>query len=117
MYERYHVPAPGGWVWDGALANVTPGHHATWVDYEKSDRAPLLFIGGGKDQIVPATINQKNSERYRRSGSHTDYTEFGDRDHYTIGAPGWEEVANAARTWAVEHAQAIQHTVERQQKR
>src|SRR5687768_11105760 len=25
-YERYHVPAPGSWVWGGVLANFTPGH-------------------------------------------------------------------------------------------
>ena len=53
VYDRYHIPAPGGWVWDGALANITPGHQDTWVDYDKADRAPLLFIAGGKDQIVP----------------------------------------------------------------
>jgi pimeloyl-ACP methyl ester carboxylesterase len=117
VYDRYHVPAPGRWVWDGALANVKPGHHATWVDYDKPDRAPLLFIAGGKDQIVPAEVNQKNADRYRNSGAHTDYSAFADRDHYTIGAPGWEEVATAARMWSVDHAQAIQHAVERQQPR
>ena len=26
VYDRYHIPAPGGWVWDGVLANITPGH-------------------------------------------------------------------------------------------
>ena len=88
---------------------------ATWVDYDKPGRPPLLFIGGGKDQIVPADVNQENSQRYRRSGAHTDYVELKDRDHYTIGAPGWEEVVTAARMWAVDHAQAIEHAVERQE--
>ena len=91
-----------------------PGHLGR---LQNADRAPLLFIAGGEDQIVPAAVNKANAEHYGSSGAHTDYKEFGDRDHYTIGAPGWEEVANAARTWAIEHAQAIQHTVERQQKR
>ena len=76
---RYHIPAPGGWVWDGALANITPGHQNTWVDYDKPDRAPLLFIAGGKDQIVPAEVNKENAERYQHSGAHTDYMEFGPR--------------------------------------
>jgi pimeloyl-ACP methyl ester carboxylesterase len=115
IYDRQHIPAPGGWVWDGALDRVKPGHHATWVDYDKPGRAPLLFIAGGKDQIVPAAVNQDNSQRYRRSGAHTDYMEFEGRDHYTIGAPGWEEVFTAARMWAIDHAQAIEHAVERRQ--
>ena len=25
VYARYHIPAPGGFVWDGVLANFTPG--------------------------------------------------------------------------------------------
>ena len=113
IYDRYHIPAPGGWVWDGALANITPGHQNTWVDYDKPDRAPLLFIAGGQDQIVPAEVNKENAERYQHSGAHTDYMEFGTRDHFTIGAPGWEKIANAARMWAIDHAQAIRHAVER----
>src|SRR3954470_23823746 len=49
VYERYHVAAPGRWVWGGVLANVTPGHHDTYVNFENDDRAPLLFIAGGED--------------------------------------------------------------------
>jgi pimeloyl-ACP methyl ester carboxylesterase len=115
VYDRYHVPAPGGWVWDGALANLKPGHQATWVHYDKPDRAPLLFIGGGKDQIVPAAVNQENADRYGHHGAHTDYLEFADRDHYTIGAPGWEEVATAARMWAIEHEPAIRDSMAERQ--
>src|SRR5215212_2026431 len=33
LYERYHVPASGGILLDSVLANVKPGHQATWVDY------------------------------------------------------------------------------------
>jgi pimeloyl-ACP methyl ester carboxylesterase len=29
VYERYHVPAPGSWVWGGVTANFTPGHQST----------------------------------------------------------------------------------------
>ena len=103
-YERYHVPAPGRWVWDGILANVTPGHQDTWVDYHNADRAPLLFIAGGSDHIMPPAVNQSNAEKYEKSGAHTDYHVFEGRDHFTCGAPGWEAVANYALTWAEEHA-------------
>jgi pimeloyl-ACP methyl ester carboxylesterase len=104
VYERYHIPAPGRWVWDGVLANLTPGHRATWVNYHNDARAPLLFIAGGQDHIVPAEVNKQNAERYAKSAAHTDYYEFPGRDHFTIGADGWIEVADYAHTWATEHA-------------
>ena len=91
-------------MWDGILANVTPGHQDTWVDYHNADRAPLLFIAGGSDHIMPPAVNQANAEKYEKSGAHTDYHVFEGRDHFTCGAPGWEAVANYALTWAEEHA-------------
>jgi len=104
IYERYHIPAPGSWVWGGVLANFTPGHQDAWVDYRNHDRAPLLFIAGGADHIMPPSVNKANFERYAKSSAHTDYHEFPGRDHFTAGAPGWEAVADFALTWAMEHA-------------
>ena len=63
VYERYHIPAPGGIVWSGVLANFIPGHQEAWVDYT-ADRAPLLFIAGGEDHIMPAAVNKANAEKY-----------------------------------------------------
>jgi alpha-beta hydrolase superfamily lysophospholipase len=103
IYERYHVPAPGSWVWNGILANLTPGHQDTWVDYHNDDRAPLLFIAGGADHIMPAEVNRANAERYAKSKAHTDFHEFPGRSHFTVGEPGWEEVADHALNWANEH--------------
>ena len=35
-YHRYHIPAPGNWVWAyGLFANLKPGHQETWVDYKR----------------------------------------------------------------------------------
>ena len=115
VYERYHVPAPGRWVWDGVLANLKPGHQDTWVDFRNDERAPLLFIAGGKDHIMPAEINKENADRYAKSAAHTDYKEFAGRDHYTIGAPGWQQVADYARTWATEHAPWSRRVIARRQ--
>ena len=39
-------------------------------------------------------------------GSIVDYKEFPGRSHFTIGQPGWEEVADYALDWAVAHAGA-----------
>jgi pimeloyl-ACP methyl ester carboxylesterase len=104
VYDRYHVPAPGSWVWGGVTANFTPGHQATWVDYRNDNRAPLLFIAGGADNIMPPSVNESNAKHYK-SDTDTDYREFPGRSHWTCGQPGWEEVADYALSWAVEHAQ------------
>lgn len=103
-YERYHVPAPGSWVWGGVLANFTPGHQDTYVDFKNDDRAPLLFIAGGEDNIMPPSVNESNVHHYRKSSAVTDYKEFPGRSHFTVGQQGWEEVADYALDWAKEHA-------------
>jgi pimeloyl-ACP methyl ester carboxylesterase len=104
VYERYHIPAPGSWVWDPVLANFTPGHQDTYVDFKNDDRAPLLFISGGEDNIMPAAVNESNMHHYRRSKAITDYKEFPQRSHFTVGEEGWEEVADYALDWAVVQA-------------
>lgn len=104
-HDRYAIAAPGNWVWAyGLLANFQPGHQATWVDYSV-DRAPLLFIAGGADHIMPPSVNRSNAKHWGRSPAITDYYEFAGRDHWTCAAPGWEEVADHALDWAVAHAQ------------
>jgi len=105
VYERYHIPAPGSWVWAyGLIANFKPGHQETWVDYDRDDRAPMLFIAGGADHIMPASVNRSNTKHYQRSSATTDIHEFPGRSHFTCGEPGWEEVADYALEWAVRHA-------------
>lgn len=104
-YERYHIPAPGNIVWNGVLANFIPGRQDAWVNFNNNDRAPLLFIAGGKDHIMPPSVNKSNRNHYK-STSITDYHEFPARSHFTVGEPGWEEVADYALNWAIEHAAA-----------
>jgi pimeloyl-ACP methyl ester carboxylesterase len=103
-YERYHIPAPGSFVWAGPLANFTPGHQDTYVNFRNEERAPLLFIAGSEDNIMPPAINQSNVKHYRHVKSVTDYKEFPGRSHFTVGQDGWEEVADYALEWAEEHA-------------
>jgi pimeloyl-ACP methyl ester carboxylesterase len=104
VWDRYAIPAPGYWVWEyGLFANFKPGHQDTWVDYRK-DRAPLLFVAGGADHIMPPSVNRSNAKHYEHSPALTDYHEFEGRDHWTCGAPGWEAVADHALDWALAHA-------------
>ena len=103
-YGRYYVPASGRLVWAGPLANFTPGHQDTYVNFRNEDRAPLLFIAGGDDNLIPPAVNESNVKHYRHTNSVTDYKEFPGRSHYTVGQDGWEEVADYALGWAEEHA-------------
>lgn len=104
-WERYAIPAPGNWVWAyGLLANFQPGHQETWVDYSV-DRAPLLFIGGSVDHIMPPAVNKSNAKHWEKSPALTEYHEFEGRGHWTCGEPGWEAVADYALEWALQHAQ------------
>jgi len=105
VYERYHIPAPGNWVWAyGLIANFKPGHQETWVDYSNDARAPLLFIAGGEDHIMPPSVNRSNAKHYAKSSARTDYKEFPGRSHFTCGEDGWEQIADYALEWATAHA-------------
>ena len=101
-YERYAVPGPGRVLFQVALANFNP-HAATSVDFHNDDRAPLLFIAGGKDHVSPAALNESNARRYLESKAVTVYEEFPLRSHFTLGEKGWEQVADYALTWAIEN--------------
>jgi pimeloyl-ACP methyl ester carboxylesterase len=107
-WERYAIPAPGNWIWAyGLLANFTPGPQETWVDYA-ADRAPLLFIAGGADHIMPPAVNKSNAKHWAKSPAITAYHEFPGRSHWTCGEPGWEMVADYAIDWALEHARVTE---------
>ena len=103
LYERYHVPASGSIFWESAFANVTPGHQGSWVDYDNADRAPLLFISGADDHLMPPSIQRSNARHYRAEGLVTEVVEF-DGPHLLPSAPGWEAVADHALEWAEAHA-------------
>jgi pimeloyl-ACP methyl ester carboxylesterase len=74
--------------------------------------APLLFIGGEADEIIPASLNQKNAEAYTDEVSITDFKGFPNRAHYICGQPGWEEVAGYVADWLQAHEQEQYHTAD-----
>lgn len=100
VYERYYIPAPGRFVWGGVLANVIPGPQETAVNYHNDERAPLLFIAGGADHIMPPSVNKSNAHHYNKSKALTEFHEFPGRCHFTCGEDGWEAVADYALDWA-----------------
>jgi pimeloyl-ACP methyl ester carboxylesterase len=90
-YEKTVVPESRR-VARGALGSVAR------IDFKKP-HAPLLMIAGSADNIIPASLNKTNYERYKASPSVTDFKEFPGRTHYTLGQKGWEEVADYVLDW------------------
>ncbi|MGV3619827.1 MAG: alpha/beta hydrolase [Archangium sp.] len=97
IHEKFAVAGPGRIVFAGATVNFESRPDAM-VDYAKADRAPLLFIAGEKDHIMPPKVNLANARKYE-SGVVA-FKEFAGRDHFTCGEAGWEAVATFALEWA-----------------
>jgi pimeloyl-ACP methyl ester carboxylesterase len=104
IYRRYHVPAASTVLREGAFANFHRDA-PTAVDFRREGRAPLLFIAFGEDHLVPPSAIRHNEEKYDDALSTTEFEEFPRRPHFPA-APGWEEVADYALTWATKHASA-----------
>jgi pimeloyl-ACP methyl ester carboxylesterase len=102
-YKRYHIPASGGILWDSVLANFIPGPQDIAVDYHNDERAPLLFISGSEDHLMPPSVQHSNARHYK-SKTITEIKEFSGRSHLMPAQSGWEEIADFALAWAVEHA-------------
>ena len=99
-YDRYAAPAPGRILFQGSPADFTYDA-ATTYDFANDDRAPLLFISGGSDQILPPVVQRENYEKnVKHSTAITAYKVFDGRDHFTCGEPRWEAVADFALDWA-----------------
>jgi pimeloyl-ACP methyl ester carboxylesterase len=102
LYERYHIPASGHVFWGSALANIHPGRDDNYVNYENDGRAPLLFISGSEDHLMPPKVQQSNAKHYE-SKTVTETVEF-EGPHLLPSRDNWEEVADYALDWAVSHA-------------
>ncbi|TFV89924.1 alpha/beta hydrolase [Blastococcus sp. CT_GayMR16] len=103
LYERYAIPAAGGIFWDNILANVKPGPQETAVDYHNDHRAPLLFISGSEDHLMPPSVQRSNAKHYK-SATVTEVKVYEGYPHLLPSAPGWEEIADYALSWALSHA-------------
>ncbi len=90
-FDKFVVPESRGVPYE-SLTRVTH------IDFKKAG-APLLFIAGSNDHIIPASLNKSNYARYRKSGSQVDFKEFAGRTHFIIGQKNWEEVAAWVERW------------------
>ena len=92
-FERYIVPE----------SRRVPRNSVTArIDFSRP-HAPLLFIGGGMDAIIPPALNRANFARYSHKESVTEYKEFSARTHSIILQSGWEEVVTYVLEWIGKH--------------
>lgn len=68
------------------------------IDFKKP-HAPLLFLSGSEDNIMPASLNFNNYKAYQHVESITDYKEMPGRNHFVLGQPTWKEDAEYVLGW------------------
>jgi pimeloyl-ACP methyl ester carboxylesterase len=103
LWQRYAIPANGGILWGSVLANFQPGHQDTWVDYSNDNRAPLLFVSGSEDHIMPPAVQESNAKHYK-SRTVTERKEYEGYAHLLPAQKGWEQIADEVLDWALRHA-------------
>jgi pimeloyl-ACP methyl ester carboxylesterase len=103
LYERYAIPAAGGILFNSVLANFEPGPQDTWVDYKNDARAPLLFISGSEDHIMPPKVQRSNAKHYT-SVTITEVKEYEGYAHLLTAPAGWVDIADYALDWALANA-------------
>lgn len=101
-YQRYAIPGSRNVLLTGANANLNP-RSALKINFRNDRRAPLLFIAGGADHVIPASVNRHNAQKYAGSKAITTLKEYPGRSHFTMVQDGWEELADYALSWAVEN--------------
>lgn len=100
VYEEAVIPAPGKIYYQSVFG------FGSGINWANEDRAPLLLIAGEKDRTIEVSMVQQNFRRYARSSALTGMKVFPGRSHLLIAEPGWEEVADYALLWAIEHSGA-----------
>jgi pimeloyl-ACP methyl ester carboxylesterase len=93
-YDKLVIPESRKLMWDALKKPAT-------VDFSKA-HAPLLFISGSEDHIMPASLNEKTYKRYKKhqpAGSVTDYKEFEGRNHLAMSQANWKEDADYILEW------------------
>lgn len=106
LWEDFAIHSANRAFFDGVASVSNEKSGASRVDYAKADRAPILLILAEKDHAIPPAIGRAVLKKYRSTGSPSivDYKEFPGRTHRIVSQDGWEEVADYALEWAMEHA-------------
>jgi pimeloyl-ACP methyl ester carboxylesterase len=92
-FGSHVVPAPGRIFFQAAFGI------ATKFRYDNPDRAPLLFIAGGIDKTVPASMARSNYKIAKQAPSATELVEYVDRCHFQMAQAGWQDIAARIDNW------------------
>lgn len=69
------------------------------IDFTRP-RAPLLFLSGELDRIIPPALNRRNAARYRPEAGLTEWEVVPGRTHFLANQPGWETLAERTLAFA-----------------
>lgn len=68
------------------------------ADFKKPHQ-PILFIGGGNDNIFPPALTKKIAAQYKDPNSRVDVKIYDQKSHFICGEKGWEEIADYILNW------------------
>lgn len=68
------------------------------IDFKKSHN-PILFVGGGSDNIFPPNLTKTIAGKYTDRNSKVDIKIFDGKSHFICGEKGWETVADFILDW------------------
>lgn len=68
------------------------------IDFKKPHE-PILFIGGGSDNIFPPSLTTTLANKYKDKNSRADLKIFQGKSHFICGEKGWETVADYILDW------------------
>jgi pimeloyl-ACP methyl ester carboxylesterase len=105
IYAEQYIPGTNRAFVDAAYANLHR-RSPTAINFSNPERPPLLIIAGSEDHISPISVNRKLFKLQSQAPSATELKEYEGRPHYMAGLDGWEEIADYALNWALEHRQA-----------
>ena len=91
-YEENLIPESKRVFWGGLTS-------AAAIDFTKP-HAPLLLTSGDIDNIIPASLNERNFKRFTGDGlDKLSYKKFPGRNHFVLGQRTWKEDADYILDW------------------
>ena len=103
IYKEHYIPGTNRAFFEAAFA-ATSGNSPAAVDYSNPKRAPLLLMCGSADHISPPSVNKTLLKLQSKAPSATELKVYPGRPHFMAGMDGWEELADYALNWSLEHA-------------
>jgi pimeloyl-ACP methyl ester carboxylesterase len=105
IYQEHYIPGTNRPFFEAAFASTSRRSPAA-VKYENPARPRLLLLVGGEDHISPPSVNKTLLKLHSKAPSATDMKVYAGRPHFMAGMDDWEELADQALNWSLEHAGA-----------